>query len=269
MLLLFVLSPGWGRASSFDAPPKSSASLQEETATLKGLSPTIIPDSPYKVFNIMMRDRIQTQIMIKEYLYHKMKVATHRTASEIKRNQKMIHRDMLFLTATLKDPGLSNLMHIIEANFGRICDLMKQPMSPQNLSVILYYGDMIAASLGQSAKAIYAIDARRRFQHAVRYHINQLAMQYVLQSENLKNNYATTKMDEAIASLEEEIETLEKNPSRSASARREAARIRHLWNAIRQLCDSSEAGDLPLIVYQTTRKLDETFVKYFARDAGK
>ena len=226
-----------------------------------GISPTIIPEAPDKVFNIMMRDRIEIQNMIKDYLYSKKGVTTPFTSGRFPDKQKKIRQDFVYLASIIRDPVLANLLHIVQANFERICDLMRQPYTPQNLSVILYYGDMIANSLKQSATSVYTAKPDIVLLYDLRYHINEVAIYYVIQNEERENDRTIALLQKALGQLEQEIKRLTQQSSQTSETRRGIQKISLLWDTLKHLCHSEGAGDLPLVVYRTTRLLDKAVVE--------
>jgi hypothetical protein len=261
-VLLFFLVP-WAHARAGDVTPVSNIHIRKILSTL---SPTMIPNSPEKVFTVLMRSRIQTQILIKDYIYINNQVALSRARSESRAIRKEVTRDMLFLSSAFKDPSLSSLMHIINANMERIESLMRMPYTPQNLAVILYNGSMVSDGLLQVAKAIY----RQHDDHGM-YRLDELRMAlidvaeaYLYVHDDLKKiTRGIPGVKPSLARFQKTFARLDSSPSISAKAQRYLIDARHLWQAINTLCSDAQVGDLPSIIFRTTTRLDKELVRYF------
>jgi hypothetical protein len=261
-VLLFFLVP-LAHAWAGDVTPVSNIHIRKILSTL---SPTMIPNSPEKVFTVLMRSRIQTQILIKDYIYINNQVALSRARSESRAIRKEVTRDMLFLSSAFKDPSLSSLMHIINANMERIESLMRMPYTPQNLAVILYNGSMVSDGLLQVAKAIY----RQHDDHGM-YRLDELRMAlidvaeaYLYVHDDLKKiTRGIPGVKPSLARFQKTFARLDSSPSISAKAQRYLIDARHLWQAINTLCSDAQVGDLPSIIFRTTTRLDKELVRYF------
>jgi hypothetical protein len=233
---------------------------------LSTLSPTMIPNSPEKIFTVLMRSRVQTQILIKDHIYISNQVALSRARSESRAIRKEITRDLLFLSSAFEDPALASSIHIINANMERIESLMRMPYTPQNLTVILYNGTMVSDGLLQLARVIY----KKQNDHGM-YRLDELRMAlinvaeaYLFVHDNHKKLLRVMpKLKPSLARFEKAFGRLDSSSSIPSKAQRYLIDARHLWQAFNTLCSDAQVGDLPSIIFRTTTKLDKELIRYF------
>jgi hypothetical protein len=261
LLILFTITQGWSAAPA--VVPDNN--IQRVLSTL---SPTMIPNSPEKVFTVLMRMRLKTQRIIRDHIYIKNQVVLSRATADFHAIEEEMKRDRLFIASAFEDPSLSSLIHIINANLDRLYSLMDKPYTPQNLAVIFYTGYMVSDSLLQIARAI-----DRDHQDPGIYRLDDLRMRLIEIAEaylfvHEKNKVLSRFIPKLEISQEEfrkQFSHLDTEFSLPETAKQSLTEARHLWQVIDGLLEGSRVGDLPSIIFRTTTKLDQEMIRCFAQ----
>jgi hypothetical protein len=226
----------------------------------------MIPNSPEKIFTVLMRVRINTQAWIKDYAYIANQTALSRATSQAHTAHEGIKRDMLFLSSAFKDPSPAGLIRIIDAKIKQIDALMHKPYSSQNLAIIFNNGKLASDGLVHIAQAIHKTQERQNLYRLdrMRMLLNAIAQAYLFVRERDKKlTQSLQELNSLLGAFRKELDQLKAHAPSKQRGKRTLKNVLRLWQTIDSLCADSQAGDLPSIVFQTTTKLDKELVRYF------
>lgn len=95
-----------------------------------------------------------------------------------------------------------------------------------------------------------------------RYHTEQVAKYYMAYRAGIKDKNAVKNMNKTVKILDGLIKEMQASPANIPEMNQIMNRIGKQWKIVQQFYLNIKDGDLPLIVYNTARKLEKNFLKY-------
>jgi len=216
-----------------------------------------------KMIRKAMQSSLLVQIVAKDYLYAGNGVAVTKSKREIAKAQKMFQENMKALSKVLTDPKSKNLMTFIQMNVEELKDLVEQPYSLENAQEVIDLAEAIAEGERKLAEVF-----RKRLSKdypvakGQRYAVTQIAKYYMAYQAGIKDAHTVKQMKDTVAKVDKFIQEYKSYPNNTVEMSQTVSEMENLWNIVKQFYTDIEEGGLPIIVYQTTNKLDKAMRKY-------
>jgi len=167
------------------------------------------------------------------------------------------------LASAFTDPKTKNLMTFIQMNVDEIKDTINQPYSLDNAQVVID----LAEAISEGEKKI-ASSLRKKLSKSYpsgkgqRYLINQIAKYYMAYQAGIKDKNTIRQMQKTVKRFDQLMKEMKAYPGNTVKMNQILNRMDKLWKIVRQFYLDIDEGGLPLIVYQTTSKLDKEQIHY-------
>jgi hypothetical protein len=227
-----------------------------------------VPANPgdREVFQLVreaMESSLMIQNVVKGYLYAGNDVATTQAKREITKSLKRFEEHQKSLQAAFTDPKIKNLMTFITMNLEEIKELLKEPYSLENAEVMIDLGEAVAEGerkiAGQLRKKL---SGKYPVAKGQRYYVAQVAKYYIAYQAGIKDENTVRQMEKTVKKIESLIGEMKSFQGNTVKMNQTLNQIDKLWKVVKQFYLDIEEGGLPVIVYQTTRKLDGKFKEY-------
>ncbi len=216
-----------------------------------------------KLLETAMSSRVMIQIVAKDYLYIGNEVAVTKAKKEMAAALKAFDARQKKLADSINDPKIKNLMAFIDMNVDEIKDTVKKPYSLDNAAVVV---DLAEAISEGELKVADQIRKRAKYKGAAfkgqRYDIEQIAKYYMAYQAGLKDDVTVRQMKKTVEHFQGLLQGMKSYKGNNAKMNQIMNRVDKLWKIVHQFYLDIEEGGLPLIVYQTSRKLDDEQIKY-------
>ena len=258
----------WIGVSSFvPAATTASSTVVKKSQSEKEDKPIL------KMLFAAMRSRVFIQMVAKDYLYAGNDVATTQAQREMEKALKTFDAEQKKLASAFTDPKVKNLLTYIQMNREEMGELLKQPYSLENAQEIIDLAE--AMSEGEKKIAQY-LRSRLSKEYPMgkgqRYFIQQIAKYYMAYQAGIRDANTVRQMNKMVENFEKSLEEMKKYHGNSVKANQTLNKIDRLWKVVKQFYLDIQEGGLPLIVYQTTEKLDQQillYVKSMMQQLGK
>ncbi len=208
---------------------------------------------------------VSIQNVSKAYLYAGNDIATTKAEREQIAELKEFDKEFKQLSESINDPKMKNLLLFIESNREEIGDLLNEPYSLDNAQEIIDLAEAISEGDFSIANKIKSqMKGEVPVFQGERYLVAQVAKYYIAYKAGIKDKNTVKNMNKSVNKLQKIIENLKAYPQNTPEMNRMMNRIDKDWKIVHQFYLDIKDGDLPLIVYETTRKLDRKFLKYDA-----
>ena len=210
-----------------------------------------------------MQSSVMVQIMAKDYLYAGNGVAVTKSKKEIVKVQKKFEENMKALSGALTDSKSKNLMTFIQMNADELYELLKQPYSLDNAQEVIDLAEAIAEGERKLA-AGFRKHLSRDYPVAKgqRYAIIQIAKYYMAYQAGIKDDHTVHQMKETVKKIDQFMKDYKVYPNNTVEMSQTVNDMEKLWKIVKQFYLDIEEGGLPIIVYQTTNKLDKAVKQY-------
>ena len=216
-----------------------------------------------KLIKTAMSSAVMIQNVTKAYLYAGNDIATTKAEREEVSALKVFDSRLKLLNESINDPKMKNLLLFIESNREEIGDLLKEPYSLDNAQEIIDLAEAISEGEFSIANKIKAkLKGEVPAFKGQRYLVAQVAKYYIAYRSGIKDKNTIKNMNKSVEKLQALIEELKAYPQNTPEMNRIMNKIDKDWKIVHQFYLDIQDGDLPLIVYETTRKLDKKFLKY-------
>jgi len=216
-----------------------------------------------KLIKTAMSSRVMIQKVAKAYLYAGNDVATTKAEKELQSGLKKFDGKLKKLNESLNDPKVKNLLIFIESNREEIGDLLQEPYSLENAQEIIDLSEAISeGELSIANKIKMRLKGKVPSFKGQRYYVTQVAKYYMAYRAGIKDKNTVKKMNQTVNALQKLIEDMKAYPGNTPEMNQLMTKIDKQWKIVHQFYKDIEAGDLPLIVYDTTIKLNQKFLKY-------
>ncbi len=223
-------------------------------------------NSDHNLFELMqlaMSSRVMIQNIAKDYLYIGNNIATSRAEKELQQSEMKFNSKIKQLNLSLNDPKIKNLLLFIESNYDDIRDVLKSKYSLENAQEIIDLAEAISeGSLSIANKIKSKIKGKVPAFKGQRYYTTQVAKYYMAYKAGIKDKNTIINMNNAVKKLGMLIDEVKSYQKNTPEMNQLANKIDKQWKIVHKFYLDIEDGDLPLIVYDTTRKLEKQFLKY-------
>ncbi len=208
-------------------------------------------------------ERIMIQNIAKDYMYIGEDIATSDAQKDLKWAIDNFEKRQKILNSSLNNPKLKNLLVFINMNYNEMKDLIKQKYNLDKAQEIIDLAEAISEgenkisdTLRKRLKGNYPIFDNQR------YNIIEIAKYYIAYVAGIRDANTVRRMKKTVNELQKGIAEMKKYPGNTVEMNRTVAKIEKLWKVVYQFYLDIEDGGLPLIVYQTTEKLEDLFADY-------
>lgn len=210
-----------------------------------------------------MRSRVFIQTVAKDYLYIGNDVATTQAEKEMTTALKKFDKQQKVLADAFTDPKVKNLMMFVKMNVDEIKATLKKPYSLDHAQEIIDLAEAI--SEGNKKIAGYLKKKLSRQYPAgkgQRYMIIQVAKYYMAYEAGIKDKNTVRHMKKTVQSFDKLLQEMKAYPKNSVKMSQILNETEKLWAIVKQFYVDIEEGGLPIIVYQTTNKIDKAMIDY-------
>jgi acetolactate synthase small subunit len=170
---------------------------------------------------------------------------------------------MKILSSALTDPKSKNLMTFIQMNVEELKELLNQPYSLDNAQEVIDLAEAIA----EGERKLAGVFRKRLSKDypvgkGQRYAIIQIAKYYMAYQAGIKDAHTVQQMKDTVAKIDGFIKQYKAYPNNTVEMSQTVNEMEKLWKIVKQFYLDIEEGGLPIIVYQTTNKLDKAVKKY-------
>jgi len=216
-----------------------------------------------ELMRLAMSSRVMIQNIAKDYLYIGNNVATSRAEKELQTSEMKFNSKIKQLNISMNDPKIKNLLLFIESNYDDIKELLKGKYSLDNAQEIIDLAEAISeGSLSIASKIKIKIKGKVPVFKGQRYYTTQVAKYYMAYKAGIKDKNTILNMNNAVKKLGGLIDEVKSYQGNSPEMNQLANKIDKQWKIVHKFYLDIEDGDLPLIVYDTTNKLNKQFIKY-------
>ncbi len=210
-----------------------------------------------------MRSRVFIQMVAKDYLYIGNDVATTKAQREMKAALKKFDKEQKKLADAFTDPKTKNLMTFIRINVDEIKNTLKKPYSIDNAQEIID----LAEAISEGNKKIATVLRKKLSRHyptgkGQRYMVTQIAKYYMAYQAGIKDANTIRHMKKTVGDFEKLIQEMKAYPKNTVKMNQLLNETERLWKIVKQFYMDIEEGGLPVIVYQTTNKIDKAVIDY-------
>jgi len=217
----------------------------------------------FELMQLAMSSRVMIQNIAKDYLYIGNNIATSRAEKELQISEMKFNSKMKQLNISMNDPKIKNLLLFIESNYDDIKDVLKSKYSLENAQEIIDLAEAISeGSLSIANKIKAKIKGEVPAFKGQRYYTTQVAKYYMAYKAGIKDKNTIINMNNAVNQLGKLIDEVKVYQKNTPEMNQLANKIDKQWKIVHKFYLDIEDGDLPLIVYDTTSKLDKQFLKY-------
>ncbi len=238
-------------------------------STAKASAHTAIKGNPgddpllLKMIKTAMRSAVMVELIAKNYLYAGNDIATTKAKDAMRKEFKQFEADQKTLANALSDPKSKNLMTFIQMNVDDLKDLTQRPYGLDHAQEVVDLGEAIsegerklAANFRKKLSRDYPVGKE------FRYDIAQIGKYYMAYQAGIKDDNTVRQMKKEVGEFDEKIHELTTYPKNTVEMSQAINRMDKLWDIVKQFYLDIKEGGLPIIVYQTTNKLDKEVVSY-------
>ncbi len=207
--------------------------------------------------------RIMIQNIAKDYMYIGEDIATTDAQRDLKWAMGEFEKLQKNLNSSINNPKLKNLLIFINMNYDEMKELLKQKYNLDRAQELIDLAEAISEgekkimdTLRKKLKGNYPIFDDQR------YNIIEVAKYYIAYTAGIKDANTVRRMKISVEELQKGIDEMKRYPGNTVEMNRAVAKIEKLWKVVYQFYLDIEDGGLPLIVYQTTEKLEDLISDY-------
>ncbi len=216
-----------------------------------------------RLIKTAMSSRVLVQSIVKDYLYAGNDVATTRAKREMGKSLKAFDERQKKLDEAFTDPKIKNLMRFIRMNVEDMKETLKEPYSMENAEILIDLGEAISEGekkiAGQLRKKL---SGKYPVAKGQRYYMTQIAKYYMAYESGIKDENTIRQMEGTVKKIDSLINEMKAYGGNTVKMNQTLNNIEKLWKVVKQFYLDIEEGGLPIIVYQTTEKLNKKFLEY-------
>lgn len=210
-----------------------------------------------------MRSRVFIQKVAKDYLYIGNDIATTQAQKEMATALKKFDKQQEMLSNAFTDPKMKNLMMFIAMNVDETKEILKQPYSLDAAQEIIDLAEAISEGNQKIAKYLRGkLSKQYPVGKGQRYMIAQVAKYYMAYEAGIKDANTVRHMKKTVANLDVLLEETKAYPKNTVKMNQILNKIDRLWQIVKQFYVDIEEGGLPVIVFQTSNKIDKELIAY-------
>ena len=240
-----------------------SAALSQ-TASAAGTTPPSGNDlALVKMIETAVNSSVRVQEAVKDYLYAGNDIETTRATRAMQKSLTQFDASQKELSSAFTDAKHKNLMAFIRMNADELKELVGQPYSLENAQEVIDLGEAIAEGERKLASVFRAkLSKDYPVAKGQRYDIVQIAKYYMAYQAGIKDANTIRQMKKTVAGLDQLLKKSKAYPNNTVEMNQVVNSMDKLWQTVKQFYLDIEEGGLPIIVYQTSDKLDKSIVKY-------
>jgi len=202
--------------------------------------------------------RVDAIKIAKDYLYAGNDIDTTYAQNEMKDAMKEVEEHKVKLNKSIKDPNIQNLLAFIDMTYDDLKDVMKQPYSLDNAQVVMDDSEAIAEASAKIDRLLQKkLSKKYPLPKEQRYLINQIAKYYIAYQVGIKDINMVRQMKKTVIAFDNLLKSMENYRKNTPKMKQTVQKMKRLWKIVKKFYLNIESGGLPLIVYQTTQKLEK------------
>jgi len=249
-VLFLLLLPSFAKAKGIKVTNAPTSLSGEDKALVKSME-------------LAMKSRIAIQKVAKAYLYLGNNIAVSKAEKELKSSLKIFDTNMKLLDESINAPKEKNLLLYMQSSREEISDLIKEPYSLDNAAYIMELSEALSEG-GLSIMDMFKekMTGKVPVFKGGRYYTAQIAKYYMAYKAGIKDDNTVKQMKKTVFNLENVLKSLRDYPENTVAMNQLMQKIDRLWVIVNKFYLDIEKGALPIIVYQTTSKLEKGIGKY-------
>ncbi len=210
-----------------------------------------------------MRSRVFIQTVAKDYLYIGNDIATTKAQKEMAVALKKFDVQQKMLQEAITDPKVKNLMTFVKMNVDEIKEVLKKPYSLENAQEIIDLAEAISEGNKKIAQTLRKkLSKNYPSGKGQRYLLNQIAKYYMAYQAGIKDENTVRHMKKTVEKFDKLLQEMKAYPDNTVKMNQVLNHAENLWKIVKQFYIDIKEGGLPVIVYQTTRKIDKDMITY-------
>ena len=167
------------------------------------------------------------------------------------------------LANAINNPKMKNLMLFVGMNVDEIKSTIKKPYSLDNAAVVVDLAEAVSEGELKIASVLKkTLKGKIPAFVGQRYDITQIAKYYMAYQAGLKDDVTVQQMKKTVDHFQATLKMMKTHKGNNAKMNQIVNRIDKLWKVVHQFYLDIEEGGLPLIVYQTSQKLNQELQNY-------
>jgi len=219
--------------------------------------------STIKLIRTAMQTTVMVQRIAKAYLYKGNGVAVNKASRELEQSLKAFNTKNKFLEDSINDAKVKNLLSFVDSSMEDVNEILKQPYSLDNAQELIDAAETISEGERSIANKLKKkLSSKPPVFRGQRYYVTQVAKYYMAYGAGIKDDITIRNMNNTVKKLQKLISDMKAYPNNTPEMNRIIHKIDKEWKIVHQFYLDIKDGDLPLIVYNTTNKLDKLFFDY-------
>lgn len=212
---------------------------------------------------LAMKSRISIQKVAKAYLYLGNNIATSKATKELKTSLNVFNENMRLLEESINDPREKNLLLYMQSSREEVEELIKEPYSLDNAAYVME----LSEALSEGGLSIMEMFKKKMIGNIPvfkggRYYAAQIAKYYMAYKAGIKDDNTVKQMKKTVSNLEKVLTNLRDYQDNTVEMNKLMHKMDKLWKIVNKFYLDIEQGGLPLIVYQTTSKIETGIGRY-------
>ncbi len=207
--------------------------------------------------------RVDSIKIAKDYLYAKNDIDTTYALNEMTSAMKEIEEHLKLMKRSISDANIKNLLAFIEMTYEDLKNVLKQPYSLDNAQVVIDDAEAIAEASAKIGRVLQnRLSKKFTLLQNQLYLINEIAKYYIAYNVGIRDLNLVRQMKKAVKKFESLLNSMANYSRNTPSMNKTVYNMQRLWRIVKNFYVNIESGGLPLIVYQTTRKLESETKSY-------
>jgi hypothetical protein len=181
----------------------------------------------------------------------------------MKTSLQKFDKQQKMLKNAFTDSKTKNLLAFIKMNVDEIKDTIKKPYSLDNAQEVID----LAEAISEGSKKIAGILKKKLSKDypagkGQRYMVIQIAKYYMAYEAGIKDENTVHQMNQTVSKFDKLLTQMKAYPRNTVQMNQILNETEKLWKIVKQFYVDIKEGGLPLIVYQTTDKIDKKMITY-------
>ena len=231
-----------------------SKAAQEESTSLAGL------------INIAGKQRMLSQKIAKAYFFYGKGIRPDKTRKQLLDSISEFDRNFKVIRNSTDNPNIQDMLVYIEMAKNELAQLVKQPYSKENASLVLDYSETmlegsqdIVSRLEEESKlkkeAIVNLAGRQRML------TQRIAKYYIAYQAGFHDHNTVEQLKTAVSEFEQAQAALIRAKRNTPQINEQLKKVERLWRVVAKFYKDVERGGLPVIVLATTDDIMATMNK--------
>ncbi len=210
-----------------------------------------------KLIDIAGKQRMLSQKIAKAYFFYGKGIRPDKTRKQLFDSIREFNRNFEFIKKATHNPAIQDMLAYIEMAKDELSQLVKQPYSKENASLVLDYSETllegsqdIVSRLEEESKlkkeAIVDLAGRQRML------TQRIAKYYIAYQAGFHDHNTVEQLNKAVREFEQAHAVLVRAKRNTPQIKTELKKVEKLWRVVAKFYKDVERGGLPVIVLATT-----------------